>query len=107
MTAVTLTPSDIANEPPFTLHGNLEWTRGGERPVTARVEAGGELARIIEEHRCGIVVETADELAKAIRTLEANRDEAEAMGARGRALYLARFAPERAFAEWERVLSAC
>ncbi|PYQ27795.1 MAG: glycosyltransferase WbuB [Acidobacteria bacterium] len=77
------------------------------RPVIFIGARDGELARIIEEHRCGIVVETADELARAIRTLEANRDEAEAMGARGRALYLARFAPERAFAEWERVLSAC
>src|SRR5204863_141914 len=50
------------------------------RPVIFIGARDGELARIIEEHRCGIVVETADELARAIRTLEANRDEAEAMG---------------------------
>ena len=75
------------------------------RPVIFIGARDGELARIIEEHRCGIVVENANELANAIRRLAEHRDEAEAMGARGRALYLARFAPERAFAAWERVLS--
>jgi len=75
------------------------------RPVIFIGARDGELARIIEEHRCGMVVENSEQLVNAIRELEANRDEAEAMGARGRALYLARFAPERAFAAWERVLS--
>jgi glycosyltransferase involved in cell wall biosynthesis len=75
------------------------------RPVIFIGARDGELARIIEEHRCGIVVENANELANAIRRLAEHRDEAEAMGARGRALYLARFAPERAFAAWEHVLS--
>jgi hypothetical protein len=38
--------ADIANEPPFTLHGKLDIERTGERPLVAHVDAGGELARI-------------------------------------------------------------
>ncbi len=75
------------------------------RPVIFLGARDGELARIIEESRCGLVAETAEQLASAIRELKENPEEAEAMGARGRALYLARFAPEHAFAAWERVLS--
>jgi len=74
------------------------------RPVIFVGARDGELARIIDESSCGIVVESAEELARAIRYLAENREEAEAMGNRGRALYLARFAPEHAFAAWERVL---
>jgi len=73
------------------------------RPVIFIGARDGELARIIEEHRCGLVVENAEELAEAIRRLDP--EEAEAMGRRGQELYLARFAPEHAFAAWERVLS--
>ncbi|HJQ40646.1 MAG TPA: glycosyltransferase family 4 protein [Thermoanaerobaculia bacterium] len=75
------------------------------RPVIFLGARDGELARVIEESRCGLVAETADQLASAIRELKENPEEAEAMGSRGRALYLARFAPEHAFAAWERVLS--
>ena len=76
------------------------------KPVIFIGARDGELARIIDEHRCGIVVETGDVegLKRAIERLAADRAEAEAMGQRGRALYLARFAPEHAFAAWERVL---
>ena len=75
------------------------------RPVIFLGARDGELARIIEESRCGLVAETADQLTDAIRELKENPEEAEAMGSRGRALYLARFAPEHAFAAWERVLN--
>jgi glycosyltransferase involved in cell wall biosynthesis len=77
------------------------------RPVIFIGARDGELARIIDEHGCGLVVEAGDAggLARAIERLAADREEAEAMGRRGRELYLSRFAPQRAFAEWERVLS--
>jgi len=77
------------------------------RPVIFIGARDGELARIIEEHGCGLVVQAGDAegLARAIERLAADREEAEAMGRRGRELYLSRFAPQRAFAEWERVLS--
>lgn len=76
------------------------------RPVIFVGARDGELARIIEAHRCGIVVEMGDVdgLTHAIRTLANDRTEAAAMGHRGRELYLARFAPHHAFAAWERVL---
>jgi len=70
------------------------------RPVIFIGAKDGELARIIEEHRIGLVVEEGDAegLARAIRGVDPE------MGRRGRELYLARFAPEHAFAAWERVL---
>jgi glycosyltransferase involved in cell wall biosynthesis len=76
------------------------------RPVIFIGAPDGELARIIEEHRCGIVVASGDDegLARAIAKLRDDRADAVAMGQRGRQLYLERFAPERAFAAWERVL---
>jgi glycosyltransferase involved in cell wall biosynthesis len=76
------------------------------RPVLFIGARDGELARLIDAHRCGFVVEPGDAgaLAHAIRTLAGNRDAAAEMGRRGRALYLARFAPEHAFAAWEAVL---
>ncbi len=76
------------------------------RPVIFVGARDGELARIIDAHRCGVVVEMGDVdgLTNAIRMLAADRDEAAAMGQRGRELYLSRFAPHLAFAQWERVL---
>jgi glycosyltransferase involved in cell wall biosynthesis len=76
------------------------------RPVLFIGARDGELARIIDAHRCGIVVAPGDArgLADAIRTLAADRAAAAEMGRRGRELYLARFAPQHAFAAWERVL---
>ncbi|HUP61184.1 MAG TPA: glycosyltransferase family 4 protein [Thermoanaerobaculia bacterium] len=76
------------------------------RPVLFIGARDGELARLIDAHRCGVVVESGDgdALVRAIEWLAADRAEAKAMGARGRELYLARFAPAHAFAAWERVL---
>lgn len=70
------------------------------RPVIFIGAKDGELARIIDEHRIGLVVEEGDAegLARAVRDVDPE------MGRRGRELYLARFAPEHAFAAWERVL---
>ena len=76
------------------------------RPVIFVGSRDGELARIIDAHRCGVVVEMGDVdgLTNAIRTLAHDRAEAAAMGQRGRELYLTRFAPHHAFAQWERLL---
>jgi glycosyltransferase involved in cell wall biosynthesis len=76
------------------------------RPVLFVGAPDGELARIIDAHRCGMVVAMGDidGLTAAIRMLADDRGEAAAMGRRGRELYLARFAPHHAFAAWERVL---
>lgn len=81
------------------------------RPVLFIGARDGELARIIEAHGCGIVVEPGDVdgLARAIASLAEDREAAAEMGRRGRELYLARYAPQHAFAAWERVLeeAAC
>jgi glycosyltransferase involved in cell wall biosynthesis len=76
------------------------------RPVLFVGARDGELARIIDAHHCGIVVEQGDVegLVRAIETLARDPHGAAAMGARGRELYLQRFAPRHAFAAWERVL---
>lgn len=76
------------------------------RPVLFIGARDGELARLIEAYRCGVVVAPGDVegLAHAIGTLAREREEAARMGMRGRALYLDRFAPRHAFAAWERVL---
>ncbi len=76
------------------------------RPVIFIGARDGELARIIEEQRCGLVVESGDAegLVRAIERLVNDRAEAEEMGRRGREVYLARFATAHAFAAWEDVL---
>jgi glycosyltransferase involved in cell wall biosynthesis len=76
------------------------------RPVLFVGARDGELARVIDEHRCGMVIGMGDVdgLTEAIRNLAGDRAEAAARGRRGRELYLARFAPHHAFAAWERVL---
>ncbi len=76
------------------------------RPVIFIGARDGEVGRIIETHRCGVVIEPGDvgALSRAIATLAADPKEAQAMGSRGRQLYLARVAPHHGFAAWERVL---
>jgi glycosyltransferase involved in cell wall biosynthesis len=77
------------------------------RPVIFIGARDGELARIIDAHRCGVVVVPGDVegLTRAVETLAHNREAAAEMGRRGRELYLARFAPQQAFAAWEAVLT--
>ena len=70
------------------------------RPVIFVGSPGGEAARIIEECRCGVVVEPGDAegLVHAIRSVDRE------MGRRGREAYESRFAPGFAFEKWERLL---
>ena len=77
------------------------------RPVLFIGSPEGELARIIRDHDCGLVIEQGDGvgLARSIRDLADDRARARAMGARGRLLYERAFAPSIALAAWERVLT--
>jgi glycosyltransferase involved in cell wall biosynthesis len=70
------------------------------RPVIFIGARDGEVARLIEQCRCGVIVEPGDVegLVRAIKSIDRE------MGPRGRAMYIERFAPEHAFAAWERVL---
>ena len=76
------------------------------RPVIFIGAHDGELARLIEAYRCGVVIEPGDVegLVRAIETLAREREQSVQMGLRGRELYLHRFAPRHAFAAWERIL---
>ncbi|HEY2322031.1 MAG TPA: glycosyltransferase family 4 protein [Thermoanaerobaculia bacterium] len=77
------------------------------RPVIFIGARDSELAQLIREHECGYAVEPGDATAliAAIGKLEQDRAHAVELGRRGRALYDARFAPEIAFANWERILT--
>jgi glycosyltransferase involved in cell wall biosynthesis len=95
---VSLQPSLEGSIVPSKFYGILAVAR----PVIFIGARDGELARIIEEHRCGVVVGPGDVegLKRAIAQVQADPE----MGQRGRALYLARYAPQHAFAAWENVL---
>jgi glycosyltransferase involved in cell wall biosynthesis len=77
------------------------------RPAIFIGARNGEIARSVIESGCGYVIEPRDTeaLVDAIRYLASHRVEADEMGKRGRALYESQFAPEIAFAEWERILA--
>jgi glycosyltransferase involved in cell wall biosynthesis len=77
------------------------------RPVIFIGAPDGELARLVRETGCGFAVEPGDSagLVAAIEELAQDRAHAVELGRRGRALYDARFAPEIAFANWERILT--
>lgn len=76
------------------------------RPVVFIGARDGEVARLIEEARCGFVIAPGDAagLARVLRELAADRRMVREMGERGRAMYEERFAPRHAFAAWEGVL---
>jgi colanic acid biosynthesis glycosyl transferase WcaI len=76
------------------------------RPVIFIGASDGELARLIVEHACGLVVAPGDApaLAAAIRRLAADPSLSAEMGRRGRELYESRFTPELALAGWEHIL---
>lgn len=99
---VSLQPSLEGLIVPSKLYGVLAVAR----PVLFIGAGDGEVARIIDEHRCGIVIDPGDVegLVNAIQTLARDRDAAAEMGRRGREAYLAHYAPPHAFAAWERVL---
>jgi glycosyltransferase involved in cell wall biosynthesis len=77
------------------------------RPVLFIGAPDGELAQLIREHGLGYAIAPgdADALVRAIEELAAEPSRAAEMGARGRALYDERFAPEIALHEWERILA--
>jgi len=77
------------------------------RPVIFIGARDSELAQLIREHGCGFAVEPGDSTAliAAIDKLSQDRAYAGELGRRGRALYDARFAPDIAFANWERILT--
>ncbi len=100
---VTLLPSLEGLIVPSKFYGVLAVAR----PVLFIGARDGELARIIQAHDCGFIIEPGDgeELARRIRELAGDHNQARTIGLRGRRLYEERFAPNIAFASWERVLT--
>lgn len=95
----------LRNEPIFalTIPGKIQSYLACGRPVIAALE--GEGAEVIRRARAGIAcgAEDPEGLAEAVRQLAALPEaEREAIGARGRACYLAQFDRERAFSQLER-----
>ncbi len=78
------------------------------RPVIFIGASGGDLAALVRENQCGLVVEPGDGegLAESIRLLRDDPDLRATMGERARALFLKQFDAPIAYAEWEEVLRA-
>lgn len=78
------------------------------RAIAAVTAAGGDLARRVAAHRCGIVVEPGDgaRLAAELRRLAADPRELAEMGRRARAMLDAQYTRREAYAMWEELLAS-
>ena len=78
------------------------------RPTIFIGAADGEIARLIEEARCGFTVAPGDGTALMARILQLATDPelCASMGARARATFEQRWDKERAVEQWEEVLNA-
>jgi glycosyltransferase involved in cell wall biosynthesis len=76
------------------------------RPVIAIAAPHGEVARLVREYACGIVVAPgdADTLARELRELSENLARVAQMGQRARAMLEASFTRRHAFARWRELL---
>ena len=77
-----------------------------ERPIIAITARDGEIARLVLEHKCGLVIEPgqADALAEAIAQLSTDAQSLAAMGTRARAILDAHFTRRQALDRWRDVL---
>ena len=76
------------------------------RPTIAITARDGEIARLVLEHKCGVVIEPgqADVLADAIARLSTDPQSLAAMGARARTMLDANFTRRQALERWRDVL---
>ncbi len=76
------------------------------RPIIAITAKDGEIARLVETHHCGMVVEpgNSDELVKAISQLSSDPEATAAMGRRAREMLEAQFTRRRGFERWSAVI---
>jgi colanic acid biosynthesis glycosyl transferase WcaI len=72
------------------------------RPVVFIGDTTSELAKLVRDHECGIAVSVGDSdaLASELRALQADPARVDLMGARARALALARYTKEHAVSDW-------
>lgn len=78
------------------------------RPVIAITARDGEIARLVHEHDCGVVIEpgNADALVKELGRLSADPVRNAAMGDRARTMLETHFTRRQAFARWKDVLDS-
>jgi colanic acid biosynthesis glycosyl transferase WcaI len=76
------------------------------RPVIFVGDSNGDIARMIRDHECGLVVGVgeSERLAEELRALSEDPARLELMGLRARELALARYTVERAVADWLAIL---
>ena len=76
------------------------------RPIIAVTAKNGEIANVVTEYNCGVVVEPghSDQLARVITDLSSNVTTREIMGQRSRAMLEANFTRQHAFQNWGRVV---
>jgi colanic acid biosynthesis glycosyl transferase WcaI len=76
------------------------------RPVIAITAKDGEIARLVEQYACGLVIEPdhADALAEALMRLSTDTEGVAAMGKNARAMLEARFTRRQAFDQWRGLL---
>ena len=77
------------------------------RPTIAIMARDGEIARLVREHECGIVIEPghAEELADTLLRLSTDQQSLVAMGSRARAMLEAHFTRRQALDRWRKVLT--
>lgn len=78
------------------------------RPFVAAIDAGSEVARVVDCFGCGARIEPGDlaGLERAARWFHAHREAGHAMGARGREVAESRYSREAAATRYRRVLEA-
>jgi colanic acid biosynthesis glycosyl transferase WcaI len=76
------------------------------RPIIAITASNGEIARLVRQHACGVVIEPGNSpaLADAIVYLAADRQRTAEMGRRARVMLDAHFSRRQALRRWQRAL---
>jgi glycosyltransferase involved in cell wall biosynthesis len=76
------------------------------RPIIAITAKDGEIARLVQQYRCGVIVEPGNAvgLAQVLVDLSADTQGTAAMGRRARAMLEAHFTRRHAFERWRSVL---
>jgi len=78
------------------------------RPLIALTARNGELAELVRQHGCGLVIEPgdADALVAALRYLSDNEESATTMGRRARQMLDGHFSRQHAFNRWRSLLES-
>jgi glycosyltransferase involved in cell wall biosynthesis len=76
------------------------------KPIIVIADKNGEIARLVQQHSCGIVVAPgdADALVSNLRLLSAAPETVSEMGRRARAMLDAHFTRQKALQRWSRLL---